>query len=64
MTRIHWRTMTGATGHGEWLENDLAKAWFLHLRAESRDVKHWLVTRGEALVCLTSPLPAIEEVQP
>lgn len=44
LCRISWRSKhTGATGHGEWLSEDVAKLWLNEAIAKhGQDIEHWL----------------------
>ncbi len=48
MRRISWRSkLTGHTGHGEYMDPELAKAWLEHAEAEwGHIIDHWLTIGG------------------
>jgi hypothetical protein len=40
--RVAWRTKTGETGHGEYLDRDLAEATVTDANKRHKDIDHWL----------------------
>lgn len=48
-SRIAWKSkLTGATGHGEYLENETVEAWLEKAQKENPDLEHWLESEDEA----------------
>ena len=42
---LHWKVNeTGITGHGEPLDEELAKAWLKHSKATDKTCSYWLET--------------------
>jgi len=46
--RVAWKSkLTGATGHGEYMDKGKAQVWLESVKKSTPDLVHWLEPEGE-----------------